>query len=63
LIVRVLTAADVFDALGSERPYRAAWPVDKAINYLRENVGIKFDGAAVDALNAAPDSSATRGPR
>jgi HAMP domain-containing protein len=56
LAVRVLTVADVFDALVSDRPYRTAWPVEKAITYLRENVGIKFDGAAVAALGAAVET-------
>lgn len=53
LIVRVLTVSDVFDALVSERPYRAAWEVDRAVAYLRENIGSKFDARAVDALDAA----------
>ncbi len=53
LIVRVLTVADVFDALVSDRPYRAAWEVDRAVAYLRENIDTKFDRRAVDALEAA----------
>ncbi|MFN8652247.1 MAG: HD domain-containing protein [Gemmatimonadales bacterium] len=53
LIVRVLTVADVFDALVSDRPYRAAWEVDRAVGYLRENIDTKFDRRAVDALEAA----------
>lgn len=52
-LVRILTVADVFDALVSERPYRAAWPVDQAIAYLRQNAGTKFDAAAVEVLAAA----------
>jgi len=56
LTVRVLTVADVFDALVSDRPYRAAWPIDLAVAYLRENVGRKFDGRAVEALVAALES-------
>jgi HAMP domain-containing protein len=53
LLVRILTVADVFDALISDRPYRAAWPVERAIAYLRENIGRKFDLRAVEALAAA----------
>lgn len=53
LLVRILTVADVFDALVSERPYRAAWPVERAVEYLRENAGTKFDAACVEALVAA----------
>ncbi len=53
LIVRILTVADVFDALVSERPYRAAWPAERAIALLREGAGTKFDVQAVEALEAA----------
>lgn len=56
LIVRVLTVADVYDALVSDRPYRSAWPVEQAVAYLKENVGNKFDGRAVEALVAALDT-------
>ena len=52
-LVRILTVADVFDALVSDRPYRAAWPVEQAIAHLRENAGTKFDAAAVEVLAAA----------
>jgi putative nucleotidyltransferase with HDIG domain len=51
-LVRVLTVADVFDALSSERPYRTAWSYPEAIAYLRENAGTKFDMEAVEALTA-----------
>lgn len=53
LIVRILTVADVFDALVSERPYRAAWPAERAIALLQEGSGTKFDPRAVGALAAA----------
>ena len=53
LLVRILTVADVFDALVSDRPYRPAWPVERAIAYLREAAGTKFDERLVEALAAA----------
>lgn len=53
LLVRVMTVADVFDALVSERPYRSAWPAEQALDYLRANVGTKFDARAVEALGMA----------
>ncbi len=56
LSVRVLTVADVYDALVSKRPYREAWEVDRAVDYLRQHVGSKFDGRAVEALVAALDT-------
>ena len=50
---RIVAVADVFDALTSERPYKAAWPVAKARALLEENRGSHFDPACVDAfLNA-----------
>jgi HD-GYP domain-containing protein (c-di-GMP phosphodiesterase class II) len=33
----------VWDALGSDRPYRRAWPPDKIKAYLREQAGKQFD--------------------
>jgi putative two-component system response regulator len=45
---RIVAIADVFDALTSERPYKKAWPVQEALNYLRENRGRHFDPALVD---------------
>lgn len=40
---RITALADVFDALTSERPYKAAWSIDKAINYIQEQSGQHFD--------------------
>src|SRR5438046_3028352 len=34
LCARIVAVADVFDALTSVRPYKAAWPADKAFEYL-----------------------------
>ncbi|MFC1235697.1 HD domain-containing phosphohydrolase [Vibrio sp. F74] len=45
---RIAAVADVFDALTSERPYKEAWPVDKAINLLSEESGKHFDPQIVD---------------
>lgn len=56
LLVRIMTVADVFDALTSERPYRAAWPADQALAYLRESAGSRFDARAVEALAASIDA-------
>lgn len=43
LIGRIVTVADVFDALVSERPYKHAWPVEEAIAYLQREAGRHFD--------------------
>lgn len=40
---RIVAVADVFDALTSRRPYKQAWPVEKAADYLKEQAGRHFD--------------------
>ena len=40
---RIAAIADVFDALTSERPYKAAWPVEEAVNLLQQESGKHFD--------------------
>jgi HAMP domain-containing protein len=50
LLVRVMTVSDVFDALTSDRPYRPAWPAERAIALLRDEAGRHFDVAVVEAL-------------
>lgn len=40
---RIVAAADVFDALTSVRPYKDAWPTEKAVNYMKESAGTHFD--------------------
>lgn len=49
---RIVAVADVFDALTSERPYKAAWPLDKARKLLEDNSGSHFDPACVAAFLA-----------
>lgn len=45
---RIAAISDVFDALTSERPYKAAWPVDKAVAVLQEESGCHFEPIMVD---------------
>lgn len=51
---RIVSVADVFDALTSKRPYKEAWTNEAAAAFLREQAGRKFDPACVDALLADP---------
>ncbi len=46
---RIVSVADVYDALTSERSYRKAWTHLEAIKYLKENKGTHFDPQCVDA--------------
>lgn len=48
LAARIFAVADVYDALTSDRPYRAAWPPERARAFIREQSGIHFDPAVVE---------------
>ncbi|HZW20359.1 protoglobin domain-containing protein [Noviherbaspirillum sp.] len=47
---RIATICDVYDALVSVRPYKEAWPQEKAVQYLKDNSGLAFDPVLVDAF-------------
>jgi len=50
---RIISTADVFDALTADRPYRAAMPVQKAFAILDEEAGKSHDPACIEALKRA----------
>jgi response regulator RpfG family c-di-GMP phosphodiesterase len=43
LPARIVSVADVYDALTSKRPYKEAWPGDAAVEELKRLEGRKFD--------------------
>ncbi len=45
---RIAAIADVFDALTTKRPYKEAWPLEKALNLLKEESGKHFDPKLVE---------------
>lgn len=58
---RIVAVADVFDALMSERPYKKAWTLEEAVDFLLAGAGTHFDPACVQAfLNAWDDILAIR---
>jgi response regulator RpfG family c-di-GMP phosphodiesterase len=57
LIGRITAVADVFDALLSRRPYKEAWPRERAIEEIRQGRGSHFDPEVVDALLYLNDRS------
>ena len=50
LAARLFAAVDVWDALRSDRPYKKAWPEEKAIRLLKDSAGSHFDPAVIDAF-------------
>ncbi|MEO5760042.1 MAG: HD domain-containing phosphohydrolase [Mesorhizobium sp.] len=53
LDTRIITTADIFDAMTAERPYRAAMPVSKAFEIMACDVGTATDAACFEALRQA----------
>jgi response regulator RpfG family c-di-GMP phosphodiesterase len=49
---RIVSVVDVFDALVSQRPYKASWSVENAFAELRREAGGRFDPRAVEALES-----------
>jgi putative two-component system response regulator len=47
---RIVTVVDVFDALVHERPYKPAWPVDRALAEITDQRGRQFDPDVADAF-------------
>jgi HD-GYP domain-containing protein (c-di-GMP phosphodiesterase class II) len=47
---RIFAVVDVWDALGSDRPYREAWPEERVLEYIRAQTGSHFDPQVVDAF-------------
>ena len=50
LAARMFAIVDVWDAVTSDRPYRAAWTKEQALTYIIENSGTHFDPAMVQVF-------------
>jgi len=58
---RIVALADVFDALTAERPYKPAWSVADAVDYIRDQAGRHFEPALVTVFcDALPEILAIR---
>jgi putative nucleotidyltransferase with HDIG domain len=47
LAARLFAVVDAWDALRSDRPYRAAWPEEKVLEHIRSLAGTHFDPQVV----------------
>lgn len=47
---KLVHVCDVYDALRTNRPYRAAWPANKVLAYMEERAGTEFDPEVVRAF-------------
>jgi putative two-component system response regulator len=50
LAARIVTVAEVYDALTHERPYKSAWTGADSLSWMRTMRGQRFDPRALDAL-------------
>ena len=58
LEARILSVADAYEAMTSDRPYRKALPQDVALEELRKGADTQFDAQVVDAFLAVLGASA-----
>ncbi|MEM9575272.1 MAG: HD domain-containing phosphohydrolase [Pseudomonadota bacterium] len=49
---RIVTVADIFDALTAERPYRGPMPEEQALSIMGETVGTEIDGECFSSLKS-----------
>jgi PAS domain S-box-containing protein len=50
IAARIFAVVDVFDALTSDRPYRRAWSLEAALNYIQAEAGKYFDPGVVSVF-------------
>lgn len=53
LETRIITTADIFDAITAERPYRGAVPIPQTLEMMAKTVGAAIDADCFHALKKA----------
>jgi HD-GYP domain-containing protein (c-di-GMP phosphodiesterase class II) len=53
LETRIITTADIFDAITADRPYRAALPIARTLEIMSEDLGKAIDPRCLEGLKAA----------
>lgn len=56
ITARIFAVVDVFDALASERPYKSAFPVEEALDILKQQSGEKLDSRLVEKFTSIAPS-------
>jgi hypothetical protein len=56
LIARIITAADIYNALSTDRPYRKAFSHEKTVEMIKEMKSVDLDPVVADALLRVLDS-------
>lgn len=54
---RIIAVADAYDAVTTDRPYRAAWEMEKALQFIREKAGSQFDPQVASIFVSALEDS------
>ena len=62
LEARIFAVVDVYDALTSDRPYRAAWSTTRAVNHIIEQSGKHFDPEVVELFVSELDKGTIGAP-
>jgi putative two-component system response regulator len=58
---RIVSVADVFDALTSKRPYKRAFEIDESVKIIQEGAGTQFEPRVVEAfLSIVPKAVAIK---
>ncbi len=62
MLARIIHVTDTFDALTSNRSYRRGFPVEKAMNIMRKELGTKIDAACFAAFETALNTFRSQEP-
>ena len=62
LYARILSVADAYDAMTSDRTYRNGMPMEEAVGILRKNAGTQFDPEIVDVFTGMLEENAKAAP-
>ncbi|MFZ4617817.1 MAG: HD-GYP domain-containing protein [Rectinemataceae bacterium] len=52
---RIVALCDVFDSLSNPRSYKAAWALEKTVEFVKDSAGHHFDPKLVDAMSGNMD--------